>query len=101
MFVASLTGTSVIVGLYALGTRLLAAAGMVLNVEPAEFTDAITVVSPERAAKARRKAARARTKNALTPLQKSVALCGAITCFVLCVLAILFGLYLLIPYFHA
>jgi hypothetical protein len=100
VFVASLIGTCVVVGLYSLGTRLLAAAGRALNVEPAEFTDAITVVTPERAARAQLKAEKARRKNALTTAQKRAALAGAITCFVLCSLAVLYGLYLLIPFFH-
>lgn len=100
VFVAALIGACVVVVLYALGTRLLAAAGRALFVEPAEFTDAITVITPEEAAKAQKKADKARRKNPLTDGQKRAALAGAYACFVLCGLSVLYGLYLIIPYFH-
>ncbi|MCI0158617.1 peptidase [Leifsonia shinshuensis] len=101
VFAASLIGACVIVGFYALGTRLLAVAGRALFVEPAEFTDAITVITPEEAAKAQKKADKARRKNPLGEGQKRAALAGAYACFVLCGLGVLYGLYLIIPYFHA
>jgi hypothetical protein len=100
VFAASLIGSCVIVGFYSLGTRLLAVAGRALFVEPAEFTDAITVITPEEAAKAQKKAEKARRKNPLSTGQKRAALAGAYTCFVLCGLGVLYGLYLIIPYFH-
>jgi hypothetical protein len=100
VFVASLIGACVVVTFYALGTRLLAAAGRALFVEPAEFTDAITVISPEKAAKALKKANKALKKNPLTDAQKRLALTGAYACFILCGLAVLYGLYLIIPFFH-
>lgn len=100
VFVASLLGCCVVVGLYALGTRLLAVAGRALFVEPVEFTDAITVITPQQAAKAQRKAEKARLKNPLSEGRKRAALAGAYACFTLCALGVLFGLYLIIPYFH-
>ena len=100
VFAASLIGACVVVLFYALGTRLLAAAGRALFVEPVEFTDAITVITPEQAAKAIRKAEKARKKNPLSEGQKRAALAGAYACFVLCGLAVLYGLYLIIPFFH-
>lgn len=100
VFVASIVGACVVVGLYACGTRLLAVAGRALFVEPVEFTDAITVISPEEAARALKKAAKARKKNPLSDAQKRWALTGAYVCFVLCGCAVLYGLYLIIPFFH-
>lgn len=100
VFIGSLIGSSVVVSFYALGTRLLAVAGRALFVEPAEFTDAITVISPEQAAKSLKKANKALKKNPLTDAQKRLALAGAYACFVLCGIAVLYGLYLIIPFFH-
>ena len=100
VFAASLIGACVVVALYALGTRLLAVGGRALFVEPAEFTDAITVISPEEAARALKKANKAQKKSPLTDRQKRAALAGAYACFVLCGAAVIYGLYLIIPYFH-
>jgi len=100
VFAASIVGACVVVSLYALGTRLLAVAGRALFVEPVEFTDAITVISPEEAARALKKAAKARKKNPLSDAQKRWALTGAYACFVGCGVAVLYGLYLIIPFFH-
>ncbi|MGO4299637.1 peptidase [Leifsonia sp. RAF41] len=100
VFAASLIGACFVVVFYALGTRLLAAAGRALFVEPVEFTDAITVITPERAAKMQRKAEKAQRKNPLTSGQKRLALAGAYACFTLCALAVVYGLYLIIPFFH-
>ncbi|WP_348787216.1 peptidase [Leifsonia sp. NPDC080035] len=100
VFAAALIGSCVVVTFYALGTRLLAVAGRALFVEPVEFTDAITVITPEQAAKAQKKADKARRKNPLSDGQKRAALTGAYACFVLCGVAVLYGLYLIIPYFH-
>lgn len=101
VFVAAIVGACIVVVLYAFGMRLLAVAGRALFVEPVEFTDAITVITPEEAAKAQRKAAKARKKNPLTPGQKRLALSGAYACFALTGCAVLYGLYLIIPFFHA
>lgn len=100
VFAASLIGACFVVAFYALGTRLLAVAGRALFVEPVEFTDAITVITPEKAAKMQRKAEKAQRKNPVTTAQKRLALTGAYACFTACALAVLYGLYLIIPYFH-
>jgi hypothetical protein len=100
VFAASLVSSCVVVAFYSLGTRLLAAAGRALFVEPVEFTDAITVITPEKAAKLQRKAEKAQRKNLLTAGQKRLALTGAYACFTVCALAVIYGLYLIIPYFH-
>lgn len=100
VFAASILGACVVVASYSLGTRLLAVAGRALFVEPVEFTDAITVITPEQAAKALRKAEKARKKSPLTAGQKRAALAGAYVCFGISGLAVLYGLYLIIPFFH-
>lgn len=97
---ASLLSSCVVVGLYSLGTRLLAASGRALVVEPVEFTDAITVVSPAEAAAAAKRARKAEKKNPLSARQKRTALVGAYACFTLCGLSVIYGIYLIIPYFH-
>lgn len=100
VFAAALVGTAVVVGLYALGLRLLVIGGRVPVVVPAEFTDAITVLTPAEIASAEKKAAKAARKNPLTPLQRRVAAYGAYVCFGLCGLAVLYGIYLIVPFFH-
>lgn len=97
---ASLVSTCVVVGLYSLATRLLAAAGRAPHVHPVEFTDAITVVTPAEAAAAAKRARKAEKKNPLTAGQKRTALIGAYACFALCSFAVLYGIYLIVPYFH-
>ena len=47
-----------------------------------------------------RKAEKAQRKNPLTSGQKRLALAGAYACFTLCAVAVLYGLYLIIPFFH-
>ena len=68
---------------YSLGIRLLTVSGRTPIVTPAEFTDAITVVSPAEAKAAAKKAAKAARKSPLTDGQKRMALIGARACFVL------------------
>jgi hypothetical protein len=97
---ASLVGACLMVGLFAIGLRLLSSAGHPVHVEPAGFTDAITVVSPERAAKEAQKVRKARKRSQLTPGQKRWALAAGRSCFVACAAIGLFGLYLIIPAFH-
>lgn len=97
---ASLVSTCVVVGLYALATRLLATAGRAPQVDPVEFTDAISVITPAEAAAAAKRARKAAKKNVLSAGQKRAALVGAYTCFTLCGLAVLYGIYLIVPYFH-
>ncbi len=97
---ASLLSACVIVGLYSLGTRLLGVAGKALHVEPAEFTDAITVVTPAESAAAAKRARKAVRKSPLTTGQKRAAFAGACVCFALCGFAVLYGIYLIVPFFH-
>ena len=52
------------------------------------------------AAAAAKKARKAEKKNPLTAGQKRTALVGAYTCFTLCGMAVLYGIYLIVPYFH-
>jgi hypothetical protein len=98
---SALSGTIVVVGLYALGLKMLVRAGRVPVVTPATFTDAITVLTPTEIQSAAKKAAKAARKNPLSPAQKRVALVAAYTCFTLCACAVLFGIYLIVPALHA
>jgi len=100
VFAASLLAAVVIVGLYALGLKLLVAAGRVPVVVPAEFTDAITILTPAQIKQAEKKAAKAAKKNPLTRGQRRAALIGAYACFVLCGVAVLWGIYLIVPALH-
>lgn len=100
VFVAALTGTAVVVGFFALGLRLLVVAGRVPVVTPATFTDAITVLTAAEIKSAAKKAAKAARKNPLTPGKKRVALTCAYACFTICGLAVLYGIYLIVPALH-
>ena len=100
VFGAALAGTLVVVGLFALGLRLLVMGGRVPVVVPAEFTDAITVLTPAEIEAAERKAAKAARKNPLTATQRQVATYAAYACFGLCACAVLFGIYLIVPVLH-
>lgn len=99
--VAALVSTSIVVSLYSLGLRLLTTAGRIPTMEPAEFTGAITVLSPARAAKDAKRARKAHKANPLTPRQKRLALYVGYFCFVLCGLIVLFGVYLIVPALHS
>jgi hypothetical protein len=96
VFVAALIGGLLVVGLYAIGLRLLVRAGRVPVVAPAEFTDAITVITPKAAARAAKAAAKAARKSPLTAAQKTLALIGACASFTLCGLAVLGGILLIV-----
>ncbi|MDJ0322848.1 peptidase [Cryobacterium sp. PH31-AA6] len=98
--VASLLASVVVVSLYSLGLRLLTSAGRALVVDPQSFTGAITVLTPKRAAKEAKRARKTASANPLTAGQKRLALVGAYTCFVLCVGAVLYGVYLIVPALH-
>ncbi|RLP74732.1 peptidase [Mycetocola tolaasinivorans] len=100
VFIAALTGTVVVVTLYAVGVRLLVTAGRVPVALPAEFTDAITVLSKSEIKQAAKRAAKAAKKNPLTQGQKNLARAGAYACFGLCAVAVLAGIYLIVPFFH-
>jgi hypothetical protein len=99
--VASLVSTAIVVSLYSLGLRLLTTAGRIPDVDPAEFTGAITVLSPARAAKNAKRARKARKANPLTARQKRVALVSGYACFTVCALAVLYGVYLIVPILHS
>ncbi len=96
VFVAALVGTLLVVGFYAIAVRLLVRAGKVPVVAPAEFTDAITVVSEKDQARAAKAAAKAAKKSPLTDGQKLLALVGAYGSFALCGIAVLGGLLLIV-----
>lgn len=94
---ASIVSAALVVSLFALGTRLMALADRNLLVEPVEFTDAITVITPAEAARAAKRVRKAEKRNPLTPGQKRTALVGGYACFTVCGIAILYGIYLIIP----
>lgn len=96
VFVAAMLATVLVVGFYSLGLRLLVRAGRVPVVGPAEFTDAITVITAKDAQRAAKAAAKAARKNPLTPGQRQVAAIGAYLSFGLCGLAVLGGLLLIV-----
>lgn len=98
--VASLVGSVVVVSLYSLGLRLLTTSGRIPVVEPVEFTGAITVLKPKRAAKEAKRARKAAAANPLTPAQKRLAQYGAYFCFVVSAAAVLYGVYLIVPALH-
>ncbi len=96
VFAAALAGAVLVVGFYAVGLRLLVRAGRAPVVAPAEFTDAITVISEKEAKRAAKAAAKAAKKSPLTDRQKRVALVGAYLSFALCGVAVLAGLALIV-----
>ena len=74
VFVAAMIGAVLVVSFYSLGLRLLVRAGRAPVVTPAEFTDAITVITPKDAQRAAKAAAKAARKSPLTDGQKCVSL---------------------------
>ena len=96
VFVAALIGSLLVVGFYAVAVRLLVRAGRVPVVAPAEFTDAITVISEKELKRAAKQAVKAAKKSPLTEGQKSLALFGAYGCFLLCAAAVVTGILILV-----
>lgn len=96
VFLAALAGATIVVSFYAMGLRLLVRSGHAPVVTPAEFTDAITVITAKDAKRAMKAAAKAAKKSPLTPLHKRIALIGACACFAVCVLAVLAGIAILV-----
>ncbi|MFC8680820.1 peptidase [Microbacterium ureisolvens] len=96
VFVAAMVAAVLIVSFYALGLRLLVRAGRAPVVAPAEFTDAITVITEKEARRAEKAAAKAAKRSPLTEGQKRFALVGAYACFVVCAAAVLGGLLLIV-----
>ncbi|MDQ7880069.1 peptidase [Microbacterium sp. QXD-8] len=96
VFIAAFTSAVLVVGFYALGLRLLVRAGRAPVVAPAEFTDAITVITEKEARRAEKAAAKAAKRSPLTEGQKRVALVAAYLCFGVCAAAVLGGLLLIL-----
>lgn len=96
VFVAALLGATAIVTFYALGLRLLVRSGHAPVVSPAEFTDAITVITEKDLRRAEKQAAKAAKKSPLTDAQKRLALVGAYGCFGLCASAVVAGILILV-----
>lgn len=99
VFVAALLGASVVVTFYALGLRLLVRGGRPPLVAPAEFTDAITVLTDKQRRRAEKAVVKAAKKNPLSDGQKRLSLVGAYACFAVCAAAVL-GALLLILFNH-
>ncbi|MBO9627577.1 MAG: peptidase [Microbacterium sp.] len=96
VFAAALLGAVAIVTFYALGLRMLVRAGRIPLVTPAEFTDAITVISEKELKRAAKQAAKAAKKSPLTDGQKGLALVAAYACFAVCGLAVVGGITLIV-----
>jgi len=96
VFIAAFTSAVLVVGFYALGLRLLVRAGRAPVVAPAEFTDAITVISEKEARRAEKAAAKAAKRSPLTEGQKRLSLAGAYLSFAVCAAAVLGGLLLIV-----
>jgi hypothetical protein len=96
VFVAALLAAILVVGFYSIGLRLLVRAGRVPVVTPAEFTDAITVITAKDAKRSAKAAAKAARKNPLTEGQRQVAAIGAYISFAISALVVLGGLLLII-----
>jgi hypothetical protein len=101
VFGASLLATAVVVSLFSLGIRLLGVAGKIPIVEPAAFTDQITVIDPDQAKAARKAVKKAKKHNPLSDTQKRTAEVSAWICFGLTGVAVLYGIYLIVPALHA
>lgn len=96
VFAAALTGAVLVVSFYAAGLRLLVRGGRAPVVGPAEFTDAITVISEKEAQRAVKAVAKAARKSPLTEAQKQTSLVAAYGCFTVAALVVLAGLLLII-----
>lgn len=96
VFVAALIGASLVVFFYALGLRLMVRAGRAPVVGPAEFTDAITIITAKEAQRAQKAAAKAARKSPLTDSQRQLAFVGACACFTLCGAALLSGVLIIV-----
>lgn len=89
-----------IVSLYSFGIRLLTVSGRTPLRAPLDFTDAITIVDPEEVRKNEKRAAKAARKSPLSQAQKNAAFVTAWACFVLSAGVVLFGIWLIVPFFH-
>lgn len=96
VFVVALIGASVLVSLFALALRLRAASGRIPVVAPAEFTDAIAVLTEKQQRREEKAAAKAAKKSPLTEAQKRAALIGSYACFALCAAAVVCAILLIV-----
>ena len=96
VLVTALLGATVVVIAYSFGIRLLTLSGRTPIVTPAEFTDAITIVTPAEIRQAEKRAAKAAKKSPLSEGQKRAALGGAWACFAVSAVAVLVGIYLIV-----
>lgn len=96
VFAASLVGAVGIVFFYALGLRMLVRAGRVPVVTPAEFTDAITVLTDKEIRRHEKQAAKAARKSPLSEAQKNFAFVLALGCFLLCAVSVAGGITLIV-----
>ncbi len=96
VFAAAMVGAVAIVTFYALGLRLLVRSGHAPVVSPAEFTDAITVITEKELKRAEKQAAKAARKSPLTEGQRRLALVGAYGCFALCAAAVVGGIFVIV-----
>ncbi|MCW3493986.1 peptidase [Microbacterium sp. SSM24] len=96
VFIAAFIAATIVVAAYATGLRLLVRAGRAPVVAPAEFTDAITVITEKEARRAEKAAAKAAKRSPLTDGQKRVALVGAYLSFGVAGAAVLGGLLLIV-----
>ena len=95
VFIAAMIAAVVVVTFYSLGLRLLVRAGRSPVVAPAEFTDAITVITEKEARRAGKAAAKAAKRSPLSDSQKKVALYAAYASFGVCAAAVLGGILLI------
>jgi hypothetical protein len=95
VFLAAMLATGIVVTFYSLGLRLLVRAGRSPVVAPAEFTDAITVITEKDARRGAKAAAKAAKRSPLTDGQKKLALYAAYGCFAVCAAAVLGGILLI------
>lgn len=96
VLVSALIGAAVVVSAYSLGIRLLTVSGRTPVVTPAEFTDAITVITPAEAKAAAKRAAKAAKKSPLSDGEKRAAFLGACGCFALSGIAVIAGIWLIV-----
>lgn len=96
VLVSALVATAVVVSAYSFGVRLLTISGRTPIVTPAEFTDAITIVTPAEIKAAEKRAKKAAKKSPLSEGQKRAAFVGAWVCFAVSALAVVYGIYLIV-----
>lgn len=99
--ISALIGALLVVALFSTGVRLLAVSGRVPHVPPATFTDAITIMTAKEAKSHAKKARKAAERSPLSETQKRSAFAGAWACFVLSGIAVLWGIYLIVPALHS